>query len=175
MNAQLKKTIEKVSPKILHFIDLIEKTYNAQARISVEKIDRALLLTRGEVARVINKNGDKLKSIYSSIFYTLSSNPLGDVLSSIPVDLKDGYQFQEGMDILDFLIQMRNDYSHLTLKAIIHVDALQVYSYSPDLRKLDWFKIRVLIPKDNKTPNQLIDEEEKRRAILQAVKEMRTR
>ena len=174
MNTQLKKTIEKASPKILHFIDLIEKTYNAQARVSVLKIDRPLLLTRGEITRTINKSGNRLHSICSSIYYALLDNPLGDVLSAIPTDTKSSDDnFQLGTDIIDFLLQMKKDYSHLTLKAIIHVDALETYNYQPDSKTLEWFKIQVYTPKDNKTPDELIDEEMSKRAKLQAVKEMR--
>lgn len=168
MNAQLDKTIKAISPDLASFIEMQEKAFNAQANITIEKIDRSLLLTQGEIEEISDIIFIDIRglpySLYSSCYYALF--PRGIV--AIPCRKKKDFELiQKGIDILDFLID-KDDTENL--KAIIHVDVHKTYSGQENT---DFFRIQVSTPKKNKTPTQLVKAEVERRGILAKVRELK--
>ncbi|MFX0210534.1 MAG: hypothetical protein ACFFDT_31430 [Candidatus Hodarchaeota archaeon] len=163
MNKQLEKTLDKVSPKIMQFIEFVQKVYEGKAKVSIGRIDRPLLLTSGTVQQVINRNGNIPKSTYWSIYYTLSNNGYDDFLSQIPPEFKLNDQSSKGLELFDFLIKLKPE----TVKAVIHIDVLRTDG------RLEWFKVMVNLPKENKSLRDLLNDEDERRARLEALKVLR--
>ncbi len=170
MNTQLNKTLKAISLEIPKFIRQQEKTHNQQATISIEKIDRPLLLTRGEMQEMTdfmysNPKG-LLRELYSSCYYALYDNQL----TLIPLDTKTDFkQTAWGLDIIDFL----SDRDSTKLKAIIHVDFFQSLDYKPLTVQFHWFKIQVATPKNWMTPGQLVRDEIERREKLATIQQLR--
>lgn len=171
MNRQLAKTLNSISQRLPKIIRGLETAYNTQANITVEKIDRPLLLTQGEIQDIsdcISSNPKGLrKEFYNSSYLALFKDQWTYIPSSVTVDFK---LTQKGIDIWEFLFA-QGDISDL--KAIIHFDLFQSYDYDPFKVNIHWLKIQVAIPKDNKTPTQLVQDEIERRSKLQRFKDLR--
>lgn len=176
MNTQLNKTLKAISPEIPKFIRQLEKTHNQQATITIEKIDRPLILTRGEIEEqtdfMYSNPKGLLKEIYSSCYYALygSSYPIQDKLTLIPLDAKTDFkQTAWGLDIVEFL-----SYRDSTkLKAIIHVDIHKSLDYEPLTVQVHWFKIQIATPKENNPPIELVKAEIEKRIKLATIRELR--
>lgn len=174
MNKQIARTLNSISQRLPTLIRDLEKIYGAQATLTIEKIDRPLLLTRGEIQNIsdaFNSNPQGLrKELYISSYLALYDDKLVAIPSSETHDFTR--HWKRGIDIIDFLIY-RGEIEKL--KAIIHVDLFQTYDYDPLELKLHWFKIQVAIPKDNKTPQKLIQDEIDRGETLDEIRRLRAR
>lgn len=172
MNKQLSRTLKTISPQVSKLINGLERIYNSHARITIEKIDRPLLLTQGEVQEMsdfitLNPTGIK-KELYISAYLALYGNNFMAIPGSRATDFK---LTEQGMDVIDFLIKwgVRN------LKAIVHLDLYQTFEYDPPDVKIHWFKIQVATPKDSKTVVQLVDDEIYRKNAFKMIQAIRQR
>lgn len=170
MNKQLAKTLNTISQQLPKLIKGFEKVYNAQATITIEKIDRPLLLTQGEIQEVsdfitLNPTGQK-KDLYISCYMTL----YGENFSAIPSSRVTDFKLTEkGIDIVDFLVErgVKN------LKAIVHLDLYQTFEYDPPGVKIHWLKVQVATPKENPSIKYLVQDEIYRKDALKIVREIR--
>jgi len=157
MNTQLNKTIKSISPILPQFIYKEEAIFKALADVRIEKIDSRLLLNHGTIQEIITPIHSQ--SLYISIYYALFDAEL----IHIPHEFKiDSNVIDKGISIFDFLAGKRNLDK---LKAIIHLD---IFEKSPceTESKLQWLKIQIATPKQNKPIASLVQEEIERRESL---------
>lgn len=172
MNKQLARTLNSISQQLPKLIKGLQKIYNAQANVTIEKIDRPLLLTQGEIQEMsdfitLNPTGIK-KELYVSAYLALYGNNFTAIPGSRATDFK---LTEKGMDIIDFLIErgIKN------LKAIVHLDLYQTFEYDPPDVKVHWLKIQVATPKDNNPVAELIQVEIYRKDALKVIQAIRQR
>ena len=170
MNKQLAKTLNSISQRLPKLIKGFEKVYNAQATITIEKIDRPLLLTQGEIQEMsdfimLNPTGQK-KELYISSYTAL----YGENFSAIPSSQTVDFQLtNKGVEIIEFLVERGVE----NLKAIVHLDLYQSFEYDPPGVKIHWFKIQVATPKENPTIKYLVQDEIYRKDALKMIRALR--
>lgn len=170
MNTQLNKTLKAISPELFKFVRQMEKTYNADADITISKIDRLLLLNQGEIEEfsdhIFVKPKGLLHSLHSRCCFALFSNS-PDKLIAIPPQKRVDFEIIEyGLSAMDFLIDREQV---ADLKAIVHVDAYQNFNYLPIQAHLQWFKIQIATPKQNKSVMELVQNEAWQRETMKEI------
>ena len=170
MNKQLAKTLNKISKQLPKLIKGFEKVYGAQATVTIERIDRPLLLAKGEIQEVsdfisLNPSGLK-KDLYISSYMVL----YGDNFSAIPGShVVDFQETGKGTEIIEYLVERGVE----NLKAIVHLDLYQSFQYDPPGVKIHWFKVQVVTPKENPSIKYLVQDEIYRKDALKMVRAIR--
>lgn len=170
MNKQLAKTLNKISNQLPRLIKGFEKIYNAQATVTIEKIDRPLLLAKGEIQEVsdfitLNPTGLK-KDLYISSYMVLYGENFSAIPGSRTVDFKET---AKGTEIIEYLVEKGVG----NLKAIVHLDLYQSFEHDPPRVKIHWFKVQVVTPKENPTIKYLVQDEIYRKDALKMVRAIR--
>ena len=188
MNKQLNKTLEEISPVLSQFIKKQEAIFNAQAEVTIEKIDRQVLRAHSRIEENYKLENPRYPQICTSLsvdmYYVLLGSELvptprefvmkpGGAGVGMPVSILVFLTEKEHSCYFKHLLAKKEDSSNLKaidLKAIVHLDVLQKLPYEIN-STLEWFRIRIATPKHNKSIAELLDGEVSREEKIRAIEE----